>query len=201
MACLRCQKHVTFKLGIICLNFGYTRWTTSTCKGAWCADCFIPHDLDSFKVTVPRDFYGASLAEVEDEIMFQKARSGYHLYCTFQYPEYQSHNIHGKGLTGGDVASDAFEVMSTRVTLGAFWAHSSCTVKGHLQEITFILKYAESLGIAIPSLVMGPYPRTHQLGMLQAIMVLMRSMELGQGGGTVLYGTTRKICAAFILLW
>ena len=39
--CQRCQKYVTYKSGIICANFGYTRGTFNPCKGAWCADCFL----------------------------------------------------------------------------------------------------------------------------------------------------------------
>ena len=70
--------------------------------GAWCADCFRPHELDRFEVAVPRDFYGATLAELEDEIRFRKARARDHLCCTFQCPECQSWNVRGRGLRGGE---------------------------------------------------------------------------------------------------
>jgi hypothetical protein len=43
-------------LGIICTNFGATRGHFQKCHGAWCAECFIAHDLDCFEVKIPRDF-------------------------------------------------------------------------------------------------------------------------------------------------
>ena len=33
-----------------------------------CEPCSEPHELDQFEVKVPRNFHGASLAEVEDEV-------------------------------------------------------------------------------------------------------------------------------------
>ena len=76
--------------------------------------------MDRFEVAVPRDFYGATLAELEDEIRYRKARPGDHLCCPFQCPECQSFNIRGKGLVKGDAASEAFEALATRASLDAF---------------------------------------------------------------------------------
>ena len=47
---------------------------------------------------LPRDFNGASLAEIDDEKRFGEARPGDHLCCAFQCPNCQSQNIRGKDL-------------------------------------------------------------------------------------------------------
>ena len=49
---------------------------------------------------------------------------------------------------------------------------------------------------------MGPFPQGHHPGMLQAIMVVMRSMEPWKGKGcTVKYGTSCKSRGTFTILW
>jgi hypothetical protein len=42
---------------------------------------------------MPRDFNGASLAELEDEIWYKQARMGDHLCVPFQCPNCQSQNL------------------------------------------------------------------------------------------------------------
>ena len=66
--CAKCQNRVTYKSGITCANYGHPRGTWTVCRNAYCADCFVSHDLDNFEAAVPRDFNGASLAEIEDEV-------------------------------------------------------------------------------------------------------------------------------------
>ena len=200
--CRVCQSHVTFKSGIICANYGATRGTSHPCQGAWCAKCFNAHDLDTFEVAVPRDFNGASLAEVEDEKRFRTARPGDHLCSAFQCANCQSQNIRGVNLVRGEAESEAFEAVVTRATLDAFWSRASKTVSSHVREVIFIIKYAEMLHIVNPFPRLGPFPRYHHLGMLQAIMVIMRSMEPGRGkAGNVKYGTSRKTRSTFTVLW
>ncbi|KAL7534632.1 hypothetical protein ACHAXR_008889 [Thalassiosira sp. AJA248-18] len=148
--CQACQKHATYKSGIICANYGKTRGFSHPCQGAWCADCFTPHELDRFETAVPRDFNGASLQELEDEIRFKKARPGDHLCTPFQCPCCQSNNIRGRGLQGGEMQDVAFKCICIRATLDAFWAHSSRTVAAHVSEVKFIIKYSENLDIARP---------------------------------------------------
>ncbi len=53
--CLDCQKHVTFKSVIICTNYGMTRGYSQRCRGAWCSDFFVAHELDRFETAVPHD--------------------------------------------------------------------------------------------------------------------------------------------------
>jgi hypothetical protein len=52
-----------------------------------------------------------------------------------------------------------------------------------------------------PMPVLGPWPLYNHLSMDTAVMVLMRSMEKGRGGGTVKYGTARKSRATLTVLW
>ena len=160
------------------------------------------HELDTFEAAVPRDFNGASLAEVEDEIRFQKARPGDHLCTAFQCPNCQSQNIRGRDLEPGEVEDEAFDAVCKRVILDAFWSHSSATVAGHVREVKFIIDYARMLAIRNPFPRLGPFPKYHHLGMLQAMMVIMRSMERGRGKNTkIKYGTARKVRSSFTVLW
>jgi hypothetical protein len=48
---------------------------------------------------------------------------------------------------------------------------------------------------------LGPYPLYKHGGMLQALMVLMRSTEKGKKKATVQYGTARKVRATLTVLW
>jgi hypothetical protein len=52
-----------------------------------------------------------------------------------------------------------------------------------------------------PMPVLGPWGLHSHLGMDAAIMVLMRSMEKGQAGATVKYGTGRKARANLTVQW
>ncbi len=52
-----------------------------------------------------------------------------------------------------------------------------------------------------PMPVLGPWPLYTHLGIEAAVMVLMRSMEKGRGGGMVEYGTARKARATLTILW
>ena len=102
----------------------------------------------------------------------------------------------------GAPEDDAFESICTRAQLDAFWSRSSKTVSGHVTEVKFISKYADMLGILDPFPKLGPFPKYHHMGMLQAMMVIMRSQEPGQGkGGTVKYGTSRKARGTFTTIW
>ncbi|KAL7466322.1 hypothetical protein ACHAXS_006627 [Conticribra weissflogii] len=198
--CLLCPKLVTYRSGVICANFGATRGRFRACRSAWCADCFGPHPLDRFEVKLPRDFYGASLAEVEDEVRFRSARPGDHLCTPFQCTNCHCQNIKGRNLVPKAPEDEAFASLVIRATLDAFWLHSTQTVKGHVSEVRFMEKYANTLEIC-PFPRLGPFPLGHHLGMLTAIMVVMRSMEKGIRKDTVQYGTARKIRGTLTVLW
>ena len=199
--CASCRKHVTFKSGVICANYGTTRGAFRECRGAWCADCFVAHDLDSFETAVPRDFNGASLAEVEDEIRFRKARPGDHLCCPFQCGNCQSINLRGRPLEEGVLEDEIFLATFTRCQLDSFWDRATSTVSSHVREAIFTVGYAELLDIPYPYPALGPYTTGEHLGMLQAMMVVMRSREPGKGGGTVKFGTARHQRSTYTVIW
>jgi hypothetical protein len=177
-----------------------TRGRFQKCRRAWCAECFRSHDLDFFEVKLPRDFNGASLAEVEDEKRFKVARPGDHLCCSFQCPNCQSQNIRGRDIDRTNARDVASEVLVIRATLDAFWAHATSTVNSHVSEVRFLSRYGEALGFEpMPSL--GPFPLYKHGGMLEAIMLLMRSSEKGRKKATVQFGTARKIRSTLTRLW
>ena len=188
--------------GIICANYSETRGQFQPCEGAWCAECFTAHHLDRFETAVPRDFNGASLAEVEDEVRFRRARPGDHICCTFQCPTCQSRNIRGTDLDPSDARDQAFECVMIRLQLDAFWSHATRTVAGHVREVKFMVKYAEQLGIHSPFPKLGPFPLGSHRGALQAGLLIMRSMEPGTGRqGMVKWGTARRPRSAITVLY
>ena len=133
--CLKCQRRVTYELGIICMNSGSCREHFPVCRSAWCASCFTTHPLDRFEVKMPRDFNGATLAEVEDEIRFKQARPGDHLCTPFQCPNCQSYNIRGKAINPKLVEDLVFECMVVRATLDSFWSQATKTIGNHVCEV------------------------------------------------------------------
>ena len=150
---------------------------------------------------MPRDFNGVSLAELEDEIRFKEARAGDHLCVPFQCPNCQSQNLRGTDLRQGLMEDEAFECVVVRATLDAFWARSTKTVGAHVREAKFMATYGDALGYE-PMPPLGPWPLYRHLGMSEAIMVLMRSMEKGRGDrATVQYSTARKARATLTVLW
>ena len=197
--CRKCQKLVTYESGITCANFGATRGHFKPCEGAWCAECFVAHPLDNFEVKVPRDFHGVKLSELEDEVRYQQARPGDHLCLPFQCPNCQSQNIRGLDLEVGAIEDEAFECIVIRAALDAFWSQASKTVSGHAKEVRFMVRYGLALGFD-PLPPLGPWPLHAHLGMREAMMVLMRSLEKGRNG-RVVYSTARLARACLTLLW
>jgi hypothetical protein len=74
---------------------------------------------------MPRDFNGASLAKVEDELHFKQAQPGDHLCVLFQCPSCQRQNICGKGIDPNVIDGLVFECMVIQATLDAFLSQSS----------------------------------------------------------------------------
>ncbi len=156
--CQVCQKHVTYQTGISCTNFMHLNGTFFPCRGAWCVSCFKAHYLDCFEATIPQDFHGTSLAEVEDEVRFRMVRSGDHLCTSFQCPNCQSQNIWGCDLDITLVEDDVFEFTCIRATVDVFWAHAFKTVLCHVSQIWFMAKYTDFLNIAYHFPRLGPFP-------------------------------------------
>jgi hypothetical protein len=156
--------------------------------------------MDCFEIKLPRDFNGASLAEVDDEMRFKVARPGDHLCTAFQCPNCQSQNIRGVDLDLRRAGDLAFEALAVRATLDAFWAHATGTIKSHVTNVRFMSRYGDALGF-LPMPPLGPYPLYQHCGMLEAIMLLMWSMEKGKKKATVQFSTARKVRATLTRLW
>ena len=60
--------------------------------------------------------------------------------------------------------------------------------------------YGAALGFN-PMPPLGPWLLYQHVGLKEAMMVLMRSMEKGRGGGRVQYGTARQSWACLTVLW
>lgn len=97
---------------------------------------------------------------------------------SFQCPNCQSQNIRGVDIEPGMAEDEAFECVAIRATLDAFWSRT--TVKRHAREVEFTIKYGRAFCFN-PFPPLGPYPLYQHMGMLQAILVEMRSMEKGRG--------------------
>jgi hypothetical protein len=149
---------------------------------------------------MPRDFNGASLAEVKDEVHFKQAQPGDHLCTPFQCPNCQSQNIWGRAIHPNLINDLVFECMVVQATLDAFWSSVSKTVTNHVREVRNMAQNRQIFGYQ-PMPVLGPWGLHCHLGMDATIMVLMRLMEKGQAGATVKYGTARKAWATLTVLW
>ncbi len=201
VSCKKCQSHVTYKLGIICANFGLRQGHFQACSAAWCAPCFSPHPLDWFEVKMPWDYIGASLAEVEVELRFKQAQPGDHLCIPFQCPNCQNQNIWGKAIHPYLIDDLLDKCMVVQATLDAFWSRASKTVVNHVQEVRNMAQYGQLFGYP-PMLVLGPCSLYNHLRMDAAIMVLMRLMEKGKAAGaTAKYRMARKAWATLTVLW
>ena len=128
---------------------------------------------------MPRDFNGASFAEVDDERQFRVARPGNHICTAFQCPNCHSQNIRGKNLNPRLARDQAFEALVIRATLDAFWASATGTVSTHVTNVRFMKRYGDSLDLS-PMPVLGPFPLYHHSRMLQAILLLLCSTEKGR---------------------
>ena len=170
----------------------------------WCAECFVPSKLDPCDIVLPEDFTGATVEELGEQERFMQARPGDHLCSSFQCPNCQSQNIRGRDLkTDTNIADACFESLCIRAQLDSFWARSKGTVQSHVAEARFMARYGTALGFS-PMPPLGPYKLKQHNGMLQAILLEMRSMEKGRSGknrDTVQFGTARGLRATTTVLW
>jgi hypothetical protein len=168
----------------------------------WCGSCFVPSSLDPCDIALPEDFTGATIEELGEQDRFMVARPGDHLCTSFQCPNCQSQNIRGKDLdTERNIADACFESLCIRAQLDSFWARTKKTVSRHVQEARFMIRYGDALGFT-PMPPLGPFRIGQHNGLMQAIILEMRTMEAGRGGkGTVQYSTARKIRGTTTILW
>lgn len=149
---------------------------------------------------MPRDFYGEDLTVPEDEGRFKKARPGDHTLCAFQCSECHSRNIRRRSL-GNGIQDQAFDCQVIRATLDTFWSRAVGTVKNHLTEVRFQIRYGKALGYD-PYPPLGPYPLGEDLGMKQAIGMETRATEKGKvSGSTVKHSTARKARGSHTNIW
>ena len=109
---------------------------------------------------------------------FKTARPGDHICSSFQCPNCQSQNIRGRDLDPGYARDQAFEALVIRAILDAFWAHATSTVEAHVAQVRFMARYGHSLDIT-PMPALGPFPLYQHNGMLEAVLLLLRSLEKG----------------------
>ena len=160
----------------------------------------MPHELDCFTIKLPTDFHGAMLEDLDNADRFTTARLGDHLCIHIQCRNCQSQNIRGHILERNNVQDEVFKALVIRASLDAFWAQATATVKAHVKEVQFIATYGDALNLD-PLPALGPIPLYLHGGMLQAIMLLMRSLEPGQKNSTVQFSTARKTQAALTGFW
>eukprot|EP00956_Cyclotella_meneghiniana_P033971 scaffold100699_cov23-Cyclotella_meneghiniana.AAC.1 len=131
-----------------------------------------------------------------------QARPGDHLCSSFQCPNCQSQNIRGRDLkTSTNIADACFESLCIRAQLDSFWARSKTTVKSHVSEARFMSRYGAALGFT-PMPPLGPFRLGDHNGMLQAILLEMRTMEPGRKDGErVQWGTARGTRTTTTVLW
>lgn len=152
-------------------------------------------------MTEPLDFNGQPLTVPEDADRFIRARGGDHTMTPFQCPLCCCRNIKGRNLNPKSTQDDFFECQVIRSTLDAFWSRAPGTLKNHLTEIRFLIRYGRAMGYdIIPPL--GPWPLREDLGMRSALPCVCRALEKGtRGRKFVTHETSRKIRTALTNLW
>ena len=84
-----------------------------------------------------------------------------------------------------------------RANLDAMWSREPSTVAGNLRLAIRAVEIAKSLGIDDPFPSMGPFPIEDTLGMKEATILLMRSLDVGKYKETVQFETMRKMRGVF----
>ena len=149
----------------------------------------------------PLDFNGLPLTVPEDKNQFMSARNGDHTLTPFQCPQCQCRNIKRRNLWPNFIPDELFESQAIRFTIDAFWSQTPSTLKAHLSEVHFQLKYQRALGyICIPPL--GPWPLDDHLGMAQAMTLECRANKKGNRGQKfVTHETSCKARTVYTNLW
>jgi hypothetical protein len=102
--------------------------------------------------------------------------------------------------TSRNIADACFESLCIRAQLDAFWARTKDTVKSHLSEARFMVRYGAALNF-LPMPPLGPFRLGQDNGMMQALLLEMRAMEPGRNRPTVKFGTARMIRSTTTVLW
>lgn len=184
---------------MVCANFGKSREGLSPCEFISCGPCYTPHRWDKFKIQDPADVIEGELSLVsndEERKRFREARPGDHTMRMFQCDTCQFQNCYFRN-PNNKVASDELAMCCIRrANLDAFWSREPATVRNHVNEVRFQIKYGDQLNLDMFE-ELGPWELGDHMGMKQAIGILLRSREPGRNGFTVKFSTTRKARGVF----
>ena len=125
------------------------------------------------------------------------ARPGDNLMVPFQCDVCHFRNINKRDPLEDKVEDIRLMRCIRRANLDAMWCRESNTVSGNLRLATRAVEIANALGIGDPFPSMGPFPVDDTLGMKEAAIMLMRSLDAGKYKDTVQFQTMRKIRGVF----
>ena len=193
--CQQCGRKVKSLNGLFCANFCYTRGLFSPCHNVWCHECYVTDGQLKFPVKKNSDMEEGFDLE-DDENSFMYARKGDEFMTTFQYELCHFRNIQKKNPKS---QSPDMVVLSfiRRANLDAFWARKPSTVVRNRGLVIKSLEMAEELNLPRPFPDRGPLPLKDQVGMLQAILQLRRTMDQGLYGEFIQFTTARKLRSAY----
>lgn len=133
----------------------------------------------------------------KDKLRFLVARARDNLILPFQCDWCHFRNINKRDPLDDKVEDVRLMRCIRRANLDAIWSRESNTVLGNLRLAGRAVELARSLGIADPFPSMGPFPLEDTLGMKEAAIMLMRSLDAGKYKDTVQFQTMRKIRGVF----
>ena len=159
---------------MVCANFGESREGFSPCEFISCGPCYTPHRWDKFKIQDPAEVIEGELSLVtndEERKRFKEARAGDHTMRMFQCDQCQFQNCYFRN-PNDKVASDELALCCIRrANLDAFWSREPATVRNHVHEVKFQLKYGGQLNLDMFK-DLGPWKLGEHMGMKQAIGIL-----------------------------
>jgi hypothetical protein len=123
-----CHHYRNFDQGVFCGNFYSKRGAFASCRGVWCAECFVPLGKNNFPIKAQVDEDGEVLEDNGLVPRFRQARSGDHLMTPFQCELCHFRNIMGRNpVTVSRLDSELMEYFR-RANFDAFWARETTTV-------------------------------------------------------------------------
>jgi hypothetical protein len=163
---------VSWISGLFCANFGLCATSSSTCRNAWCPDCYTSTRDIEFHIAL-REGEGMDPSETvddedrlasvwrqkpRDKDKFKRARKGDHLmvqsecdFCIFAKLKRRAPDLNNS-------INKLVMACIRRATLDAFWSWAERTVVSHARHVQKGIKLAESIGIDPPFVPVGPLP-------------------------------------------
>ena len=178
-----------------CANFCYTRDKFKPCHNVWCHECYFPDSKLRFPVKKTSDMEESFDLE-EEKNTFMHARKGDEFMTSFQCELCHFRNIQKRDPKANSPDIVVLSYIS-RANLDSFWARKSSTVIRNRGLVIKSLAMAEELNLPRPFPDRGPLPVQDQVGMLQAILQLRRTMDQGLYGEFIQFTTARKLRSAY----